>query len=114
MRKLALLLAAAAFTGCEETKAAPKETPKTANEGSGSMPRPVKDEPKQPDKPAEKPKVTRKVTDPSKKGIIATYKCGCTGNLWTQPAEEEKLCIDDCAGSMPTCGELVKEEPAAK
>lgn len=115
MRKLALLLAAAAFAGCEEKKETPKEPPKTANEGSGSMPKPVKEGPAKTDKPApEAPKVARKVTDPSKKGQLATYKCQCTQKEWTQPAEEEKLCIDYCDGKMPECGELVKVEPAAK
>ena len=105
MKKLALVLAAAAFAGCEEKKEAEKPAaPAKADEGSGSAPK----------TDAAKPKPTRKVVDPSKKGQVATYKCGCTGNTWTQPAEEEKLCIDFCEGKMPECGTLVKVEPAPK
>ncbi|MEK7466387.1 MAG: hypothetical protein AAB074_03140 [Planctomycetota bacterium] len=110
MKKLALVLAVALFAGCEEKK--PEGTPSKAGEGSGSMPKPQKDGERKPEK--EKPKVTRKVVDPSKAGQIATYKCECTKKEWTQPAEEEKLCIEYCEGGMPECGTLVKIEPAAK
>lgn len=118
MKRIALVLAVAAFAGCEEKK--PAETTGTTaktDEGSGSMPKPQKDAEKKPetDKPkTEKPKVTRKVVDPSKKGQLATYQCECTKKEWTQPAEEEKLCIDYCEGAMPECGKLVKIEPAPK
>jgi hypothetical protein len=113
MKRIALVLAVAAFAGCEDKK--PAETPGTSSkgdEGSGSMPKPQKDDGKKPDK--EKPKVTRKVVDPSKSGQIATYQCECTKKEWTQPAEEEKLCIEYCEGAMPECGKLVKIEPAPK
>jgi hypothetical protein len=111
MKKLALVLAAAAaIVGCEQK---PKEGPKPAaaapeakktDEGSGSP------QAANPDKP----KIVRRVVDPSKKGQIAVYVCGCTGKEWKQPAEEEKLCIDECKGEMPDCGELVRTEPEGK
>ena len=56
----------------------------------------------------------RRVVDPSKKGQVATYKCNCTQKEWTQPAEEERLCLEYCKGEMPECGTLVKIEPAPK
>lgn len=116
MKKLALVLAAAAFVGCEEKKAAPGDPAKPAtskvDEGSGALPKPIKDQPVKP--PTDKPKIARKVVDPSKKGQIATYRCGCTGKEWAQPAEEEKLCVEYCEGRMPECGELVKVEPEGK
>lgn len=116
MRKLALVLAAALAAGCEAKKEDPKPAPPPkAAEGSQVMPKPVKEEPKEPAKPpAETPKPVRKVVDASKKGFLTTFRCQCTGKEWTQPAEEEKLCIDYCEGKMPECGELVKTEPAAK
>jgi len=110
MKRIALMLAVAVFAGCEEKKSS--ETSSKTDEGSGTMPKPQKDGEKKPEK--EKPKVTRKVVDPSKAGQIATYKCECTEKEWTQPAEEEKLCIEYCEGAMPKCGKLVKIEPAAK
>jgi hypothetical protein len=85
MKMLALVLAIAAFAGCEEKK--------------------VETAP---------PPVTRKVVDSSKAGQIATYRCECTKKEWQQPAEEEKLCLEYCKGKMPECGELVKVEPAPK
>jgi hypothetical protein len=110
MKKLALVLAAAAFAGCEAKKESEKPAAKAEEgSGSGSSPKMETAKPK-----TETAKPTRKVVDPSKKGQIATYKCGCTGNTWTQPAEEEKLCINDCEGKMPECGTLVKVEPAGK
>lgn len=116
MKKLALVLAVAAFVGCEEKKAAPDDAAKSSgskvDEGTGSLPKSIKEQPAKP--PTDKPKVARKVTDPSKKGQISIYRCGCTGKEWTQPAEEEKLCIDFCEGKMPECGELVRTEPEKK
>ena len=114
-----VLLAGLLMAGCEKKEEAPAPAPPKKEPVKVSTPKPILEpkkepEPKPPDPPKETPTIVRKVLFPEKKGLLATYKCQCTGNLWTQPAEEERLCIDYCKGEMPTCGELVKEEPAPK
>jgi hypothetical protein len=110
MKRLALA-AAVLIAGCGQEAEPPKDPGKS---GTVKTPQPNKDPGKTTDKPADKPKIVRKVVDPAKKGLLATYRCQCTDKTWTQPAEEEKLCIEYCEGKMPECGEFIKEEPAPK
>ncbi|MBI2923616.1 MAG: hypothetical protein HYY18_21380 [Planctomycetes bacterium] len=114
-RVLGLMLAGAVIAGCEKPPDPAPVPPVNAQEPP-KMPKPVKEPEtnKDPQPPADKPKVERRTLYPDKKGLLAVYKCQCTGKDWTQPAEQEKLCIDYCEGKMPECGELVKEEPAPK
>ncbi|NUN50705.1 MAG: hypothetical protein HUU15_18005 [Candidatus Brocadiae bacterium] len=117
---LAVLLVAGC--GREDPKpAAPgtTDTGKSQGSGSGGSPAgPTTDRGREPKKdPPVDPapaKIVRKVTHPEKKGMLAIYRCQCQDKEWTQPAEEEKLCIEYCNGEMPTCGELVREEAAPK
>lgn len=102
-----------ALAGCER-KVDPVATPEPGKpSGTQATPKPNRDGGG--GKEAETPKKTRKVTHPEKKGMLATYECECNpGKTWTQPAEEEKLCLDYCSGEMPECGKLLREEAAPK
>ncbi len=43
----------------------------------------------------------------------ATYRCGCSGKTWTQPATATKAC-PFCGSGMPDCGTPVEQETAKK
>jgi hypothetical protein len=111
---LALALAALVISGCNKSDDASASGPKKDGSGTETTSSPSRPDGKKDDAKKEPAKVTRKVLYPEKKGMIATYLCECRKKEWTQPAEEEKLCIEFCGGKMPECGSLVKEEAAPK
>ena len=40
---------------------------------------------------------------------VVTYRCDCTGKIWSQHADEVKSC-PYCGEAMPDCGSLIKQE----